>query len=63
MSMHAKLCPSSTPERIDSYKPGVVDNRFSTTVMREFAEYMSRPSPVLLRMASAGQEFVSVAEH
>jgi hypothetical protein len=63
MSMHANLCPSNTRERIDSYKPGVVDNRFSTTAMREFAEYMSQPSRVLFRMASAGQEFVSVAEN
>ena len=63
MSTQANFCPTRTSARADLRQPDAIDNQNSTTAMREFAEYMSQPSRVLFRIANAGQEYVSLAEH
>ena len=63
MPTQANLCPPRTSARVDLHRPGAIDSQNSTTAMREFAEYMSQPSRVLFRIANAGQEYVSLAEH
>lgn len=63
MPTQASFCPSRISASADLHQPDAIDNKNETTAMREFAEFMSQPSPVLLRIASAGQEYVSLAEH
>ena len=63
MSIHANFCPTRTSANVDLHQPEAIDKQNATTAMREFAEYMAQPSPVLFRIANAGQEYVSLAEH